>query len=50
MASQTFLTVATYRGIAAGWVPVGQPRPAADAARLLELVRRIRVDHVSRAR
>jgi hypothetical protein len=41
------LTVATYRGISAGWVPVGGPREPGDAMRMLLLVERIRNNHVS---
>lgn len=49
MASRSsLLTVATYRGVSAGWVAVGQPRPAADAVRLLRLVQAIRPDYCSR--
>ena len=39
--------VATYRGIDAGWVPVGGPRNKEDTARLLQLVNRIRPDYIN---
>ena len=34
-------TVARYRGMAAGWQPIGAPRPLADAQRLAAIARRI---------
>lgn len=40
--------VATYRGIDAGWVPAGQPRPVDDAQRLLSLIQRIRPEYLSK--
>lgn len=33
---------AEWRGIREGWVPIGQPRPAQDAERLVALVARVR--------
>ena len=33
--------VGRYRGTAAGWIPAGGPRPAAEAARLITLWQRI---------
>jgi hypothetical protein len=42
-------TVATYRGIQAGWVTMGQARPKADADRLLTIVNRIRPDYISKS-
>jgi len=41
------LTVATYRGIQDGWVPVGGARTPDDAMRMLLLVERIRNNHNS---
>ena len=35
------VTVFRYRGIAAGWQPIGAPRPLAQAERLASIVRRI---------
>jgi hypothetical protein len=46
----TYKGVATYRGIQAGWVAVGGPRNKEDTARLLQLVNRIRPDHISRVK
>lgn len=43
-------TVATWRGIAAGWVAVGGLRTEADAVRMLALVNRVRPDHRSAIR
>ena len=40
--------VSTYRGMAAGWQPVGQPRSADSAARLLTLLNRVRPDFSNR--
>ena len=37
-------TVATWRGIRAGWVAVGGPRTEADAVRMLQLLDRVRPD------
>jgi hypothetical protein len=41
---------ATYRGAAAGWVALGEPRPLAQAQALAALTARIRTDHITRAR
>jgi hypothetical protein len=41
------LIVATYRGMADGWVPVGGPREPNDAMRMLLIVERIRNNHNS---
>lgn len=41
---------ATYRGAAAGWVPLGEPRPLAQAQALAALTARIRCDYITRAR
>ena len=43
----TYNGVTTYRGINAGWVPVGGPRNKEDTARLLQLVNRIRPDYIN---
>jgi hypothetical protein len=43
----TTLTVATYRGIQDGWVPVGGPREPGDAMRMLHIVERLRNTHAS---
>jgi hypothetical protein len=43
----TYKGVATYRGINAGWVPVGGPRNKQDTERLLSLVNRIRPDYIN---
>jgi hypothetical protein len=42
-------TVATYRGIEAGWVPMGQPRSQSEAERLLSIVNRIRPDYINKS-
>ncbi len=42
--------VARYRGTAAGWIPAGGPRPAADAARLITLWQRVDPAATLRAR
>jgi hypothetical protein len=42
------VTVATYRGTALGWQPIGLPRSAASATVLAALVTRIRPDHITR--
>jgi len=47
---QPLAQVARYRGTAAGWVPAGGPRPAADAARLITLWQRIDPAATLRAR
>jgi hypothetical protein len=44
----TYNGVATYRGIDAGWVPVGGPRNKQDTERLLQLVNRIRPDYLNK--
>jgi len=41
---------ATYRGAAAGWVPLGEPRPLAQAQALAALTARIRCGYITRAR
>jgi hypothetical protein len=43
-------TVATWRGIASGWVAVGPARQEAEALRLLSIVERIRPDFRSAVR
>jgi hypothetical protein len=40
--------VSTYRGVAAGWLPVGKPRSADSAAQLLTLLNRVRPDYSNR--
>jgi hypothetical protein len=42
--------VARYRGTVAGWQPIGAPRPAADAARLITLWQRVDPAATLRAR
>ena len=42
--------VGRYRGTAAGWIPAGGPRPAAEAARLITLWQRIDPAATLRAR
>jgi hypothetical protein len=42
--------VTRYRGTVAGWQPIGTPRPAADAARLITLWQRIDPAATLRAR
>ena len=42
--------VESYRGISDGWHPVGRPRPHAEAVALLQRVRQIRPDFVTRSR
>ena len=42
--------VETYRGASNGWHPVGRPRPHAEAVALLQRVRQIRPDYVTRSR
>ena len=42
------VTVATYRGTALGWQPIGLPRSPGAAAALAALVTRIRPDHITR--
>jgi hypothetical protein len=42
--------VESYRGISDGWRPVGRPRPHAEAVALLQRVRQIRPDFVTRSR
>lgn len=42
--------VESYRGISGGWHPVGRPRPHAEAVALLQRVRQIRPDFVTRSR
>jgi hypothetical protein len=44
------LQVTRYRGTVAGWQPIGTPRPAADAARLITLWQRINPAATLRAR
>ena len=44
----TYQGCATYRGILAGWQPVGSPRNYADTQRLLSLLNRIRPDFINR--
>ena len=44
------LQVTRYRGTAAGWQPIGAPRPAADAARMLTLWQQIDPAATVRAR
>jgi hypothetical protein len=44
----TYSGVATYRGIDAGWVPVGGPRNKQETERLLKLVNRIRPDYLNK--
>jgi hypothetical protein len=46
--SAALVTVATYRGTALGWQPIGLPRPVASATALVALVNRIRPDHITR--
>lgn len=41
---------ATYRGAAAGWVPLGDPRPLAQAQALAALAARVRPHYLTRAR
>lgn len=41
---------ATYRGTAAGWIPLGAPRPLAQAEALASLAARIRPELISKAR
>jgi hypothetical protein len=41
----TTSTVATWRGVEAGWVAVGGNRTLADAQRLLQLVNKVRPDY-----
>lgn len=41
---------ATYRGTAAGWIPLGAPRPLAQAEALANLAARIRPELISKAR
>jgi hypothetical protein len=47
-AQLTYQGCATYRGILAGWQPVGSPRNYADTQRLLSLLNRIRPDFINR--
>lgn len=42
--------VETFRGISEGWHPVGRPRCHAEAVALLQRVRQIRPDFVTRTR
>lgn len=42
--------VTTYRGAAAGWVPLGDPRPLAQAQALATLAARVWPEYVTRAR
>lgn len=42
--------VETYRGASNGWHPVGRPRSHAEAVALLQRVRQIRPDYVTRNR
>ena len=42
--------VESYRGISDGWQPVGRPRPHVEAVALLQRVRQIRPDFVTRSR
>jgi hypothetical protein len=44
------LQVTRYRGTVAGWQPIGAPRPAADAARLIAVWQRINPAATLRAR
>jgi hypothetical protein len=44
------LQVTRYRGTVAGWQPIGSPRPAADAARLIAVWQRINPAATLRAR
>ena len=44
------LQVTRYRGTVAGWQPIGTPRPAGDAARLITLWQRINPAATLRAR
>jgi hypothetical protein len=48
--ASALLQVTRYRGTAAGWQPIGAPRPAADAARMLTLWQRIDPAATLRAR
>jgi hypothetical protein len=41
---------ATYRGVDRGWVPMGEPRPLAQAQALAALAARIRTDVITQAR
>jgi hypothetical protein len=45
MTTTNTATVATWRGVSAGWVAVGGSRGQADAERLLQLLDRVRPDY-----